>query len=132
MPPIIPLRLVLILSFFLIAGPLALMFSPINAGFGTGFVAAAVIIFLYRIVLLRRFERNAHLKGAPYGIAAGRAAYSTLSIFAILACATAFIAAALQTGAEIDAFRFLGVLTSVLFLLFVWLFWYYQSQITEL
>lgn len=131
MPPIIPLRLTIILSIFLVAGPLALIFSPINAGFGTGFIAAAIVVFLYRIMHLRRFERNVRLKGAPFGAAAGQAAYSTLSIFAMLACGTVLVAAALQIGAEIDAFRFLGVLTSSLFLIFMWLFWFYQNQIEE-
>lgn len=132
MPPRINIPLACILSLFLVAGPVTLFSSPFrNPGFGAGFVAAAVVIFLYRLMLLRRFEHQVRLKGEPYGTAAGRAAYSTLSIFAVLACAAVFTSVVLQTGFEVDAYRLLGALTGLVFLVFVWLFMFYQNQIEE-
>lgn len=132
MPPRINLFMAALLSFFLLAGPAVLMFSPLkNAGFGTGFVAAAIIIFLYRLLQLRRFELQIHLKGEPYGTAAGRAAYSTLSIAAVVSCVTVFISAVLQSSAQADIYRLMASLTAGVFLLFIWLYMLYQSRIEE-
>ncbi len=124
--------LAIILSFFLVSGTGMLLFGHLsNAGFGTGFIAAAILVFLYTILQQRKSEQAGE---APAGNAisiAGRAAYSTVALSSAGACFLAIAASAMQWEVNLDLFKTLGALAGSQFFIFIWLFVYYQKSLKE-